>query len=121
MSLETHTYVYMYTVCVLSVYLDVDVVLAVLNGVDVSVEDRVLTGSSRPTISRAQHLNTHTMEHFASRLQIFPLVISQKTFYRPFSDSMKVTGVSRACRKLQKAETVHLAQDWIALTKHWCG
>lgn len=37
-------------------YLYVDVVLAVLDGVDVSIEDWVLTGSSRPTISRAQHL-----------------------------------------------------------------
>lgn len=35
--------------------------LAVLNSVDVSVEDGVLTGASRPTISRAQHLNTHTV------------------------------------------------------------
>lgn len=38
-------------------YLYVDEVLAVLNGVDISLEDGVLTGSSWPTISRAQNLN----------------------------------------------------------------
>lgn len=49
-------------------YLDVDVMLAVLDGVDVSIEDRVLTGSSRPAISRAQHLkkrNTFTGHHIS--------------------------------------------------------
>lgn len=37
-------------------YLNVDEVLAVLDGVDISLEDWVLTGPSRPTISRAQNL-----------------------------------------------------------------
>lgn len=37
-------------------YLDVDVVFTLVDGVDVGVMDWALTGSSWPTISRAQHL-----------------------------------------------------------------
>lgn len=37
-------------------YLYVDEVLAVLDGVDISLEDWVLTGPSWPTICRAQNL-----------------------------------------------------------------
>lgn len=42
-------------------YLDVDEVLAVLDGVDISLENWVLTGSSWPTISRAQNLNENNI------------------------------------------------------------
>lgn len=72
-------------------YLNVDIVFAVLNSVDVSVEDRVLTGASRPTISRAQHLNTDTVNTMvnitlcikpfckaAKNLQMRPQVTSRK-------------------------------------------
>lgn len=42
-------------------YLYVDEVLAVLDGVDISLENWVLTGSSGPTISRAQNLNENNI------------------------------------------------------------
>jgi len=44
-------------------YLDVYVVLAVLDGLYVGVEDGVLTGSCWPTISRAQHLRKWHIKH----------------------------------------------------------
>ncbi len=61
-------------------YLDVDVVLAVLDGMDVGVEDGVLTSSSRPAVSRAQHLKncfkSLTIYHFTTFQNSFNTLIS---------------------------------------------
>lgn len=100
----------------------------VLNSVDVSVEDRVLTGASRPTISRAQHLNTYTVNTMVNiTLCIKPFCKAAK---KPADDEPEkrdgtafyrntVIFICFYCESMwQKAETLLLFKGWTAQTEH---
>lgn len=113
-------------------YLNVDIVFTVLNSVDVSVEDRVLTGASRPTISRAQHLNTDTVNTMvnitlcikpfckaAKNLQMRPQVTSRKRGTGRGLYRNTVIFICFYCESMRlKPETLHLSKGWTARTEH---